>query len=395
MSFSNKINILSSTSMNRLLLFAGLALISGVGLSFGLHSMLVGHDHTFGTTREVPWGLLISPYVFFACLATGLCIVSSLGQVFGIDTFQPIIPRTVFLAIITMATGLMCITLELESPWRVGFYALFSPHHSSNIWWKTTIYSIYLMFMILNFMSLTLKKKKRAKVFAIIALVAVTMGNLNMNSDMELLGARGFWSENYMPLYFLSLSTLTGCAAILLFSWIGKTFSGQIADTKDDMAIKATGKLFMVLLLGILYFTGVKIMGGFYPQFTKNPEAMSLLVQGDFAMNFWIGEVVLAVLLPLALIFVTSGMNAKILALAGSSCLIGVFVLFYDLVIVGQLIPHYSQYSVVDLPKYYSYSPSLHEVMITTGAIFFFLAAFILGEILFKKTYLSYPKDIV
>lgn len=390
MTFYQKIiTTLPATTMNQVLIFAALALISGIGLSFGIHSMIVGHDHTFGTTREVPWGILISPYVFFACLSTGLCIVSSLGQVFGISTFRPLVPRTVFLALITMATGLMCITLELENPWRVGFYALSSPHQSSNIWWKTTIYSLYLIFMVLNFMSLTLKKEKRAKVFAIIAFVAVTMGNLNMNSDMELLGARGFWSENYMPLYFLSLSTLTGCAAILLFSWIGGKFSGRIPEAREDSALQATGKLFMVLLLAILYFTGVKIMGGFFPQFTKNPEAMSLLVQGDFALNFWIGEVGLAVLLPLALIVATKGENLNILALAGISCLTGVFILFYDLVIVGQLIPHYSQYNVVDLPKYYSYSPSLHEIMITTGAIFFFLAAFIVGEMLFKKIYQS------
>lgn len=384
-----KTTIAPSLSLNRVLIFAGLALISGIGLSFGIHSLLVGHDHTFGTSREVPWGILVSPYVFFACLSTGLCIVSSLGQVFGIEKFQPLVPRTVFLALITMATGLMCITLELESPWRVGFYALLSPHQSSNIWWKTTIYSLYLIFMLFNFMSLALKKKKMAKVFAIIALVTVTMGNLNMNSDMELLGARGFWSENYMPLYFLSLSTLTGCAAIVLFSWVGKIFGGHSQSIETDRALKTTGKLFLVLLLGILYFTGVKIMGGFFPQFTKNPEAMSLLVQGGFALNFWLGEVGLAVLIPLALILLSKGKNPNILALAGISCLTGVFVLFYDLVIVGQLIPHYSQYNVVDLPKYYSYSPSLHEIMITTGAIFFFLAAFVLGEMLFKRIYNS------
>ena len=91
------------------------------------------------------------------------------------------------------------------------------------------------------------------------------------------------------------------------------------------MALQATGKLFMVLLLGISYFTVVKIMGGFFPKFTNNPEAMALLVQGDFALNFWIGEVGLAVLLPLALIFFTKGKNAIALALAGFSCLIGVF----------------------------------------------------------------------
>jgi Ni/Fe-hydrogenase subunit HybB-like protein len=367
------------------MLFAGLALISMIGLSFGLHSLLVGHHHTFGTTREVPWGILITPYVFFACLSTGLCIVSSLGQVFRIGVFQPIISRTVFLAIATMATGLMCITLELESPWRVGLYALSSPHPSSNIWWKTTIYSLYLIFMVFNFLALALKSNKMARLFAIIALVTVTMGNLNMNSDMAILGARGFWSENYMPLYFLSLSTLTGCAAILFFTWIAKFLKDKPINSAEEQAVQATGKLFMVLLLGILYFTGVKIMGGFSSQFTKNPEAMYLLVQGGFALNFWIGEVALTVLLPLILILVTGGKNITILALAGISCLIGSFVLFYDLVIVGQLIPHYYQYNIVDLPKYYPYSPSLHEIMITVGAIFFFLAAFVFGEILFKK----------
>lgn len=377
----------SSTSINLVPIFVGLALISGIGLSFGVHSLVVGHHHTFGTTREVPWGLLIAPYVFFACLSTGLCIVSSLGQVFRIKIFEPIVPRTVFLAIATMATGLMCITLELEVPWRVGVTALTSPHPTSNIWWKTTIYSLYMIFMLFNFLSLIVKNEKLARIFAIIALVTVTMGNLNMNSDMGILGARGFWSENYMPLYFLSLSTLTGCAAILLFSWIGRILTTTKTDHElEDKALQSTAKLFLFLLFGILYFTGVKIMGGFSPEFTKNPEAMHLLVKGGFALNFWVGEVALAVIFPLILIFI-SGKKTSIQALAGICCLVGSFILFYNLVIVGQLIPHYYEYNVVGLPKYYPYSPSLHEIMITAGSIFFFLTAFIFGEIIQRKRF--------
>jgi len=323
--------------------------------------------------------------VFFACLSTGLCIISSLGQVFKIEAFQPIVLRTVFLALVTMDTGLMCITLELENPWRVGLNALSSPHPASNIWWKTTIYSLFLIFMLFNFLSLLLKNEKKARLFAIIAFITVTMGNLNMKSDMALLGERGFWNENYMPLYFLSLSTLTGCAGIILFTWIAKRLSGNSMSSGEEQAIQTTGKLFMVLLLGILYFTGIKVMGGFYPEFTKNPEAMYNLVQGNFSLNFWVGEVGLAVVVPLLLVMFAGVKNKNIMALAGISCLIGTFVLFYDLVIVGQLIPHYYQYNVVDLPQYYPYSPSLHEIMITAGAIFFFLAAFMFGEILFKK----------
>jgi molybdopterin-containing oxidoreductase family membrane subunit len=204
---------------------------------------------------------------------------------------------------------------------------------------------------------------------------------------MGLLGARGFWSENYMPLYFLFLSAMTGCATILLLNWVGCKFTGHIPGSDEEIAFHAIGKLFLVLLLGIFYFSIVKIMGGFFPSFTNNTEAMILLVQGSFAPNFWIGEIFLAVLLPLAFIYLAKGKNLVKLALAGLSCLIGVFVLFYDLVIVGQLIPHFQHFNVVDLPQYYSYSPSLHEIMISGGAVFFFLAAFIFGEMLFKKIY--------
>lgn len=374
--------------MNQILIFVGLTLICVIGLAFGLHTMLVGHHHTLGTTREVPWGLLITPYVFFACLSTGLCMISSLGQVFGLDTFKPLVTRTVFLSLIAMAAGLLCIALEIETPWRVGFYALFSPQPFSNIWWKATIYSLFTVFTICNFLLLMIRREKFARVFGFIAFAVVIIGNLNMNSDMELLGSRGFWSEGYMPLYFLSLSALTGCAAILLFNWISSMFHKQSLRSQDEMALLATGRLFFVLLLGISYFTIVKTMGGFIPKFTSNPEAMALLVQGDFAKNFWIGEVGLAVLLPLALISFTKGKNVIVLALAGISCLIGAYVLFYDLVIVGQLVPHFQDYNVVDLPQYYSYNPSLHEIMISVGVTFFFLAAFIFGEMLFKKIYI-------
>lgn len=387
MNIYTKTTNLPLPSMNQILVFIVLALICGIGLSFGLHTMIVGHHHTFGTTREVPWGLLITPYVFFACLATGLCIISTLGQVFGLTTFKPLVTRTVFLAIVAMAAGLMCITLELESPWRVVFYAWFSPQPFSNIWWKTAIYSCSLVLMICNFMMLLTRRHKAAKGFALVAFLLLTAGNLNMNSDMGLLGERGFWSDNYMPIYFLSLSIMTGCAAILLLNWLAYKFNNDSSNAEHDRAYHATAKLFLVLLLGLAYFSIVKIMGGYFPRFAKNPEAMALLVKGDFALNFWIGEICLTVLLPITLYFLAKGKKLAVWALAGLSCLIGTFVLYYDLVIVGQLVPHFHQYHVVDLPQYYAYTPSLHEIMISVGSIFFFLTAFIFGEMLFKKIF--------
>lgn len=361
------------------------AILAAFGLSFALHAMIAGHHHTFGTTREVPWGLLITPYFFFACMSTGLCIIASLGQVFQLESFKSLVPRTVFMAVISMATGLMCITLELENPWRVGLYSMLSPHPSSNIWWKSTIYSFYLMFMVFNFLSLILHRPKQARIFAILALVLVSMGILNMNSDMSLLGTRGFWSENYMPIYFATVSTLTGCAALLLFDWLSRKNGGQNQSSERQATMKSVSRLFLVLLLGLLYFSGVKVLGGFFSQTTENPEAMYLLVQGNLSANFWFFEVGLAVILPLLILSVSKKSNESMRAFAGLSCLVGCFILYYHLVIAGQLIPHYHQYHVVGLPEYYAYTPSLHEIMVSAGSVFFFLAAFIVGEMIFRK----------
>lgn len=367
-------------------LFVILTSIAALGLSFGIHALIVGHDHVFGTSREVPWGLLITPYVFFACLSTGLCIISSLGQVFGIKTFVPLVNRAVFLSIISMAAGLIAIGLEIENPWRMVFYGIISPNPNSNIWWKSSIYTLFILLMIFNFLFLLLRQKRIARGLGIGALIAITCGNLNMNSDMALLGSRGFWAENYMPLFFLIMSTLLACCCLTLFVWLSSRLHNRTIDNETRSSIAAISKLTVLLLLGALAFGTLKILGGFSTQFTKNPLAMQVLVQGDFALKFWIGEIFLTSILPLfLLIFCKQGDKIGICALACLSSIIGVFITFYNLIIVGQLVPHYQAYELYDVPSYYSYSPSLHEAMMTTGVVFFFFAAFVLGEILLNS----------
>lgn len=370
-------------------LFILFSLFAAIGLSFGIHAMIVGHDHVFGTSREVPWGILITPYVFFACLATGLCIISALGQIFRIKTFAPLVNRTVFLTIATMLAGLITIGLEVENPWRVLIYGVFSANPLSNIWWKSALYTMFLLLMVCNFLFLFLKKTRVARGFAIGAFIAIICGNLNMNSDMALLGARGFWAENYMPLFFLIVSTLLACCVLSLQIFLSNALQDRTIDSATDISILATSRLTAVLLAGMLLFCVMKIMGGLSAQFTANPMAMELLVQGSFAVNFWLGEIFLTVLLPLFLIFFWWKTKHNILlAFACLSSSVGIFITIYDLVIVGQLIPHFNDYNLFGYAELYSYSPSLHEYMMTFGIFAFFFAASVLGEIILQSTHL-------
>ena len=49
--------------------------------------ILHGH-HAYNVTRQHPWGLLISMYVFFVVSSTGLCIISSIGHVLASKSFN-------------------------------------------------------------------------------------------------------------------------------------------------------------------------------------------------------------------------------------------------------------------------------------------------------------------
>ncbi len=374
-------------------LFFIFSFFAAVGLSFGLHAMIVGHDHVFGTSREVPWGILITPYVYFACLSTGLCIISSLGQIFRMKTFVPLINRTVFLAIITMLAGLVTIGLEVENPWRVLIYGIISANPLSNIWWKSALYTMFVLLMIFNFLFLLTNKTRIARRFAIGALIAITCGNLNMNSDMALLGARGFWAENYMPLFFLIMSTLLACCVLSLQIFLSNGLQNRTIDSKTGSSITAISRFVTLLLIGVLFFCFMKILGGFSTEFTKNPLAMDLLIHGSFAINFWLGELFLTALLPLFLIFLFWRKKLTILfAFACFSSTVGIFITFYDLIIVGQLVPHYHEYNLFGYPEYYSYSPSLHEYMMTLGIFFFFFACSVLGEVLLNSAHLRKSK---
>jgi molybdopterin-containing oxidoreductase family membrane subunit len=96
------------------------AIIVFVSAMTGLNAMNTGYRHAYGISREIPWGILISSYVFFVVTSTGLCIVSSIGHVFGIKDYMPIAKRSVFLAIVTIIAGFMVIFFDIENPFKNG-----------------------------------------------------------------------------------------------------------------------------------------------------------------------------------------------------------------------------------------------------------------------------------
>ncbi len=373
-----------STSRRYNAAIALFGLLAATGVAFGLHSMFVGHEHTFGVTREVPWGLLIATYVFFVVTSTGLCLVSSIGHVFGVKTFMPIAKRSVFLAIVTIVAGFLVIAFEIENPWRMAVYNVLSPNITSNIWWMGTLYGAYLFFMLVEFALLMNERHRQAAAVGLLGVLAGVAAHSNLGAVFGLLNAREFWHGPYMPIYFITSAMMSGCAAVLFFTLAAYKANGWAMSKAMERALGATGKLGALLMSVIMFFTCWKVLSGIAGHPPGKYEAMMAIIKGPYAANFWVGEVLMGMVIPFAIILAARARNLNAMFWAGAMAIVGIFFMRYDLVVVGQLVPHLHEMDLVDLPRYFSYTPSLHEIMITLGGFGLCGMAFLMGERLFR-----------
>lgn len=359
-------------------------LLTLAGVAFGVHSIVVGHEHTFGVSRDVPWGILIAGYVFFVVTSTGLCIVSSIGHVFGFKNFNPIAKRAVFLSIATIVAGFLVIAFEIENSWRMPVGNVIGANPTSNIWWMGTLYGAYLFFMMIEFVMLQKEQHRSATMFGLAGLLTGIVAHSNLGAVFGLLNGREFWHGPYMPIYFITSAAMSGCVAIIFFTYLA--YRANNWKMSDDMkhSLESVAKLGALMMAIILFFTSWKMITGV----TGNPPgkytAMMALINGPFSMNFWIGEIALGMVIPFALILAVRGRNMPVLFIASLAGMIGIFFMRYDLVIIGQLVPHYHGMGLVDYPELFTYVPSLHEWIITIGGIGFCGFLFLAGEKLFR-----------
>ncbi len=359
------------------------ALITAAGIGAGIHAKVIGSSHAYNVTREVPWGILISTYVFFVVTSTGLCLVSSIGHVFGVKDFMPIAKRAVFLSILTIVAGFMVIFFEIENPLRMALYNVISPNLTSNIWWMGTLYGAYLFFMIVEFIFLQIDKHKVAMYAGLMGVVSGIAAHSNLGAVFGMLHGREFWYGPYMPIYFIASAMMSGCATIIFFTYLGYKVNKQKMDWTMKRALEVTTKVGILLTCIMLFFNAWKIITGFVGGEAK-VEALNALLSGSYAVNFWGFEVMLGMVIPLVLFLVSRGRNLPMIFSASALMIVGIFFMRYDLVVVGQVVPVYYELGVNEYSQLLSYSPSVHEVLVVLAGMGFVGMSFLLGEKVFS-----------
>ncbi len=192
-------------------LFVAVVTLSFLAMFFlGVANFLEHGHHAYNVTRQHPWGLLIAVYIFFVVSSTGLCIIGSLGDVFGFKDYMLISKRAIFGSIVTILSGFAVIAFEIGHPITMLIYNVLTPGLTSAIWWMGTLYGLYLTFMIVEFYFLLNGDMKKAKIFGLTGLLVGLAAHSNLGSVFGFLNARTISQGVYYPTYFILTAFITG-----------------------------------------------------------------------------------------------------------------------------------------------------------------------------------------
>ncbi len=362
------------TPFNLFMALTTLLLLAAFAAGF-VHYLMHGH-HAYGVTREHPWGLLIAMYIFFVVSSTGLCIISSLGHVFHIKSFEFIGKRAIFGAIITIVSGFAVIGLEIGHPVRMVIYNTLSPGFSSAIWGMGVLYSVYLFLIILEFIFLSRDDHKWSRIFGLGGLLVGIAAHSNLGAVFGFLIGRPMANGVFYPVYFILSAMITGC--YLLFLMYGYKYKMVFNDEMQKFLMHL-GRLLGLLIAILVFFEFWRFLTAIYGNFPERAET-ALHILGSF--NFWVGEVLLGMAIPFVIILYSKAKALKAMIYASISGMIGIFFMRYDLVHDTLVYPMQTmkikEYQLA--PSWIEYMPTMTEWAVAFGGIGICLALYYVGE---------------
>ncbi len=365
------------TSVNILL---AVVIVSFVVLFFvGVGIYLVHGHHAYNVTREHPWGLLIAVYIFFVVSSTGLCIVGSLGDVFGFKDYMEISKRAIFGSIVTIVAGFAVIAFEIGHPVTMLIYNILTPGFTSAIWWMGTLYGLYLTFMIIEFVFLLKHDMKMAKIFGLSGLLIGLAAHSNLGGVFGFLNARTISNGVFYPTYFILTAFITGI--YLAYIMYGFRYKLNFTPSGTKLLVNL-GKIQALLLSILIFFVTWKMLTDIYGGMPNRAE-VAIHILGS--MTFW-AEVILAMIIPLFIILKSGGANIRAMFWASLSGMVGIFFMRYNLVHDTQLKPlqmlKITEYQLA--PTWVEYFPSGTEIMISLGGLGICLALYYVGTKVFN-----------
>ncbi len=362
---------LTGNSRGYYALLGGLVLIVLLALAAVQAMEHRGHIIT-GMDNHTVWGLPHVFAVFLVVAASGALNIASMASVFGKTEFKPLAPLSALLALALLLGGLTILLLDLGRPDRL-IVAITHFNFKSIFALNMFLYSGFMGLVIAYLWTMMEHGMQRytplAGLAAFVWRIALTTGT---GSIFGFLVARQAYDSALLAPLFIALSLSYGLALFLLVLMLAFRSSGR---PLGDALLARLARLQAIFIAAGLYFVLVYHLTNLY--FTKHQEfeRFLLLDGGVHTALFWLGQVLLGGVLPIALLLHPriGGMRQR---LAASALLVvgGGLAQMWVTIIGGQafplvLFPGKQLSSSFNDGAINAYTPSLFELALGLGGV--------------------------
>jgi len=360
------------------LLLATLLIALVIGFAIALYGYMVMKFH------DIPWGLIVVGYTFFALVATGSSIVNSLYTIFhyrGPDgVLEKVIKYGVWFSLASIVPAWILILLDLSKPLAGAPLIIFSFAVHSRIYWMAVLYALFgiflaleLIYMIRSEVSERLRSLKILELtLASLVLLVTVLVHSNLGQVYGTMVSIPGWFGAHLAPLFIASAVLIGASGQAIYMTLYKWRDVIVRSAATTLY----GWIYILATLLYVFLLGWVIITAWYgPAWISWSE----IVKGAYALEFWLVEILLGVIAVLALsAYAVTKRSYTAMLIASILLFIAGFASKYSLIVYHQVIA----LSPVGAQMRLSYTPGFDEILIMVGSIIAYIALLLLGTLL-------------
>ena len=353
-------------------LLALLAVLVVAGL-WAAHYMESNGHHVTGMNNQIVWGMPHVFAVFLIVAASGALNVASVASVFDRPLYKPMARLSGLLAVALLIGGLAVLVLDLGRPDRL-IVAMTHYNFKSIFAWNIFLYTGFVAIVIV-YLWMQMERRmngfvKPAGTLAFVWRLVLTTGT---GAIFGFLVARQAYDAALMGPLFVTMSFSFGTAAFILFllglcRWAGCPLGHEVMDRLR--------RLQGIFVMVVLYMVVVFHLSKLYITKEHGFESFILLDGGAITLIFWLGQILIGSLIPLAILYAPFTRHSLPWTAVGAALIVvGGLAQMYVIIIAAQAYPlEIFPGKIVVESSFFDgaivgYQPSMPEVMLGVGGV--------------------------
>lgn len=305
--------------------------------------------------KSADWPFLIDLYFFLGGIAGGAFVIATIAHLVGGRKNREVVKIGYYLALLALIPGPIFLVVDLGMPSRflhmlmvpkpaltIGMDAInigpvhikpFSPMSMGS--WALTGLGLFAFLAALSvFLEDTKPGRDLSSFRTTVGVIGGFFGFFLAAYPGVLLGATArplFQNGKFLGALFLAVGATTGAAAIaLILSFLGQEVSGSLARLRR-LTIPA---LLLQAATLILFLLAVNMSGA-----EGAAQSLALLLSGPYSLTFWVGAVVIGLIVPFILeVAGRQAVKPGLAAISAILILVGGFLVKYVIIAAGQVV---------------------------------------------------------